>query len=139
MNKPSACRYCEAEIVLARTRSGYWKALNPEPIATRQAAEFGERLDTWLVDRKTRLLVAVRDVTEPPFWAYLEHKCAEYLEARTIAPIPALGEQGFNKVSDSPELVALMVEIETRETVKQAKEARKVREKLTKRERLDVK
>ena len=138
MNKPSSCRYCEAEIVLARTRSGYWKALNPEPVSSVTLKDFGAHFDSFLVDRKTRLLVPLKEVAEPPFWSYLEHRCAEYLEARSVAPIPEKGEQGLSKLSDSPELSELIAVMEARKTIEKIKEARKAREQLTERARLNV-
>ena len=138
MSKP--CGYCGELIEFAQTRNGTWKALELAPI---NSYGYNEEINNerWVWNKRIRALVSTRDmpITSKPIPSYASHTCAEYLEARTIAPIPALGEQGFNKVSDSPELVALMVEVESREAIKQAKEARKVREKLTKRERLDVK
>ena len=133
------CKYCGDLIEFGKTRAGIWKVLDLTPIGSYGYSE-SQNNERWVWNKTIRALVSTRDipVLAKPVPSYASHTCAEYLEARTIAPIPALGEQGIVKVSDSPELISLLAELETREAIKQAKEARKVREQLTERERNNV-
>lgn len=126
------------EIVAARTRSGYWKALNTEPISTRTLEEFQGKAEGWLIDKGSRQLVPLGDISSPPFWAYVEHRCAEYLEARPIEPIPAQGEKGLVKVGLSQEFLSMLAELEAVEEINRVKQARKTREKLTESEPSNV-
>lgn len=122
--------------MLARTRSGYWKALDTTPKHVHLIS--GGNSVGWLVHKVSRLLVPISDVSNPPMLAYEEHRCEQYLEVQPIAPIPAKGEAGLVKISDAQEMLSILLEAEALEEINQVKQGRKAREKLTESERFNV-
>jgi hypothetical protein len=131
MSAINKCGYCDKEVVFAKTKSGHKKALNPEPISSRIIAEFEGRAIGWALQAKSKELVLLSDLAEVPFWAYVEHKCAEYLLAQPIEPIPHKAEAGLVKVGDCGELQDWRAKVEALIEINKVKEARKVRQLLT--------
>lgn len=118
-------------MVFAKTKSGHKKALNPEPISSRIIAEFQGRAMGWVMHSSNKTVTLISDLAEVPFWAYVEHKCSEYLQAQAIAPIPQRDEPGLVKLGDSDELQGWLEKVKALIEINKVKEARKVREMLT--------
>ena len=131
MSGSSECRYCNRQVVFAKTKSGHKKALNPEPISSRIIAEFEGRATGWVMHGTNKTLTLISDLAEVPFWAYVEHKCAEYLQAQAIAPVPQRDEPGLVKLGDSGELQVWLERVKALIEINKVKEARKARELLT--------
>lgn len=130
MSGVSECHYCNREVVFAKTKSGHKKILHPEPISSRIIAEV-ENASGWAMQSESKTVVLLSDVSEVPFWAYVEHKCAEYLQAQSIAPIPQQDEAGLVKVGESGELQGWLEKVKAIIEINKVKEARKVRQLLT--------
>jgi hypothetical protein len=134
MLKRISCRYCEAEIVLAETRAGYWKAIDPEPVYRHEAKELEYVGDTFIINKTTLHLVPIRDVACPPALSYMLHRCIE----RPSWQIPLIDEPGIVKVGEAAEVDYWANALEVAEVMQRVKEARKARERLTESERNNV-
>ena len=134
MFKRISCRHCEAEIVLAQTRSGYWKAINPEPVYLHEARELDYVGDTFIINKTTLQLVPIRDIACPPAKSYMLHRCTE----RPPFQVPLIDEPGIAKVGEAPESDYWANALQAAEVMQRVKEARKARERLTERERNNV-
>lgn len=134
MLKRISCRYCQAEIVLAKTRADKWKAIDPEPVYRHEAKELNYVGDTFLINKITLQLVPLRDVACPPAKSYMLHRCTE----RPPFQVPLIDEPGIAKVGEAPEVDYWNNALEVVEVMQRVKEARKARERLTERERNNV-
>lgn len=133
--KPISCRYCGEDIFLARTHSGYWKALDAEPVYLHKINQISRSSLGWLMNKNTRLLTPVRDIANPPAKAHNLHECDQ---AELFERVPNLDEPGIVKVGNSLESKLLKSEVETALEVASIKEARRARQKLTESERTNV-
>jgi hypothetical protein len=127
MLKRISCRHCEAEIVLAETRAGYWKAIDPEPVYLHEAKELEYVGDTFIINKTTLHLVPLRDVACPPAKSYMLHRCIE----RPAFQVPLIDEPGIVKVGEAAETDYWANALEVAEVMQRVKEARKARELLT--------